>query len=141
MSTHIAHAIRNSSSCADPATCWGPARSAQCIRFEQADGTVHLFPFVQFVCAEFRCENAAELLRIEFGSHCVEIEGVNLGEIVVALQVLEGAHLASEISAGNPCRMCGGVLDAGETGGRRAELGLGTRMLESQASRHFPKCV
>ena len=79
MNTHIAHAIRNSSSCADPATCWGPARSAQCIRFEQADGTVHLFPFVQFVCAEFRCENAAELLRIEFGSHCVELEGVNLG--------------------------------------------------------------
>ena len=89
MNTHIAHAIRNSSSCADPATCWGPARSAQCIRFEQADGTVHLFPFVQFVCAEFRCENAAELLRIEFGSHCLELEGVHLGEIVVALQVLE----------------------------------------------------
>jgi hypothetical protein len=50
---------------------------------------VHLFPLVQFVCAEFRCENAEELLQIEFGSHCVELEGVHLGEIVVALQVLE----------------------------------------------------
>ncbi|MDQ6912069.1 MAG: hypothetical protein M3128_04260 [Verrucomicrobiota bacterium] len=47
---------------------------------------MHLFPYQHFVSATFNQHDEADVLRVAFSSHDVEISGRNLRTLVIALQ-------------------------------------------------------
>jgi hypothetical protein len=46
----------------------------------------HLFPYQQFVTASLVHENGADVLRLAFSSHDVEVTGRNLRDLLLGLQ-------------------------------------------------------
>jgi hypothetical protein len=56
------------------------------LRVEISGTESRLFPYQQFVAASLVHENGADVLRLAFSSHDVEITGRNLRELLVALQ-------------------------------------------------------
>jgi hypothetical protein len=67
-------------------TCWFRESSCTCLRVEVSGTEAHIFPYQQMVTASLIHENAADVLRLAFSSHDVEITGRNLRELLVALQ-------------------------------------------------------
>ena len=72
----------------DPAapTSWQREAACACLRIETSPAEIHLFPYQHFVSATLAHAEDAEMLRLAFSSHDVEISGHNLRALVLALQ-------------------------------------------------------
>jgi hypothetical protein len=53
---------------------------------EISGSEAHIFPYHHLVTASFVHENAADVLRLVFSSHDIEITGRNLRDILVSIQ-------------------------------------------------------
>lgn len=67
-------------------TCWQREAPCACLRIETSAREMHLFPYQHFVSAMFNQGDEADVLRVAFSSHDVEISGRNLRTLVIALQ-------------------------------------------------------
>ena len=72
----------------DPAapTSWQRETACACLRIESSPAEIHLFPYQHFVSATLAHADDAEMLRLAFSSHDVEISGRNLRALLLALQ-------------------------------------------------------
>lgn len=67
-------------------TCWQREAPSACLRIESSPREIHLFPYQHLVSATLSHSEDAEILRVAFSSHDVEISGHNLRALVLALQ-------------------------------------------------------
>ncbi len=74
------------SSAAMMPTSWQREAPCPCLRVELASGEMHLFSYHHFVAASLRGDAGAELLRISFSSHELDVEGRGLRELLLGLQ-------------------------------------------------------
>ena len=67
--------------------CWQLEAPSPCLRVELTSGETHLFSYQHFVTAAFSRDDAgAEIGRIVFSTHTLEIEGRGLRELLLGLQ-------------------------------------------------------
>ena len=80
--------MKHSDRRANPAapTSWQRETACACLRIESSPAEIHLFPYQHFVSAILARTDDAELLRLAFSSHDVEIFGHNLRALMLALQ-------------------------------------------------------
>jgi hypothetical protein len=67
-------------------TCWRREAPCACLRIELSDSEIHVFPYQHLVTASLIHKEEAEVLRLAFSSHDVEIGGRNLRALLLALQ-------------------------------------------------------
>jgi hypothetical protein len=69
-------------------TCWQREAPCACLRIETSDRAAQVFPYQHLVTASLDCADEAEILRLTFSTHDVEITGQNLRALLVAVQDL-----------------------------------------------------
>jgi hypothetical protein len=69
-------------------TCWQREASSACLRIETSDRAAQIFPYQHLVTASLDRADEAEILRLTFSTHDVEIAGRNLRALLLALQDL-----------------------------------------------------
>ena len=67
-------------------TCWQREAPCACVRIETSDRAAQVFPYQHLVTASLDCGGEAEILRLIFSTHDVEITGRNLRALLLALQ-------------------------------------------------------
>ena len=67
-------------------TCWQREAPCACLRIETSDRTAQLFPYQHLVTALLDYRGEAEILRLTFSTHDVEITGRNLRALLLAVQ-------------------------------------------------------
>ncbi len=67
-------------------TCWQREAACACLRIETFDRAAQVFPYQHLVTASLDCGDEAEILRLIFSTHDVEITGRNLRALLLAVQ-------------------------------------------------------
>ena len=67
-------------------TCWQREAACACLRIETSDRAAQVFPYQHLVTASLDCGDEAEILRLIFSTHDVEITGRNLRALLLAVQ-------------------------------------------------------
>lgn len=67
-------------------TCWQREAACACLRIEISDRAAQVFPYQHLVTASLDCGDEAEILRLIFSTHDVEITGRNLRALLLAVQ-------------------------------------------------------
>ena len=67
-------------------TCWQREAACACLRIETSDRAAQVFPYQHLVTASLDCGDEAEILRLIFSTHDVEITGRNLRPLLLAVQ-------------------------------------------------------
>ena len=67
-------------------TCWQREAACACLRIETSDRAAQVFPYQHLVTASLDCGDEAEILRLTFSTHDVEITGRNLRALLLAVQ-------------------------------------------------------
>jgi len=67
-------------------TCWQREAPCACLRIEISDRAAQVFPYQHLVTASLNCGDEAEILRLTFSTHDVEITGRNLRALLLAVQ-------------------------------------------------------
>ena len=67
-------------------TCWQREAPCACLRIETSDRAAQVFPYQHLVTASLDCADEAEILRLTFSTHDVEITGQNLRALLLAVQ-------------------------------------------------------
>src|ERR1700731_199898 len=67
-------------------TCWQREAPCACLRIETSDRAAQVFPYQHLVTASLECGDEAEILRLTFSTHDVEITGRNLRALLLAGQ-------------------------------------------------------
>lgn len=67
-------------------TCWQREAPSACLRIETSDCAAQIFPYQHLVTASLERADEAEILRLTFSTHDVEITGRNLRALLLALQ-------------------------------------------------------
>lgn len=68
--------------------CWHRDRNCTCLKIDVAPGESFLFPYQQFLHAQYTITTEDETLRISFGAHEIVVSGKRLAEIAAAFQEL-----------------------------------------------------
>lgn len=67
-------------------TCWQREAACVCLRIETSDRAAQVFPYQHLVTASLDCGDEADILRLIFSTHDVEITGRNLRALLLAVQ-------------------------------------------------------
>jgi len=67
-------------------TCWHREPSCSCLRIELSGTEAHVLPYQHLVIASLTRKDGADVLRLIFSNHDVEIIGHNLRELLAATQ-------------------------------------------------------
>jgi hypothetical protein len=67
-------------------TSWKREAPCACLRIETSDRAAQVFPYQHLVTALLECGDEAEILRLSFSTHDVEITGRNLRALLLAVQ-------------------------------------------------------
>ncbi len=69
--------------------CWQREAPSPCLRVELPNGNTHLFAYQHFLAATLtRSGEGAEILRVTFSTHELDIEGRGLRDLLLDLQDL-----------------------------------------------------